>query len=93
MSVLHSIANLPRVLRCLGNAAPAPAISEAQVRADVGRALAGELPITREPSSWGHGEWLTIEPRPGHRIIMGTTRQGKSSIDPQLVTKAMERDS
>lgn len=53
-------------------------IDDAAILRQTRRAFAGELSITREAGSIGSNEVLTIEPEVGHKIVVGSSRRGKS---------------
>jgi len=38
----------------------------------------GELEAKLEPSQFGDGESWVIEPKPGHKIVVGRSSKGKS---------------
>ena len=53
-------------------------LDEGETLRQTRRAFAGELPITRE-TLWGK-EVLTIEPTPGHTIVVGSSACGRSAV-------------
>lgn len=66
------------IKRLFSRKAKPDGLNEIEILKHVHRAFAGELPIHQEINSTGHGAVLTIEPTPGHKIVVGTVRYGKS---------------
>lgn len=55
-----------------------PTISEIQSTADLLASAINRGALKREKDPLGSGEVYTIEPEPGHKIIVGTIAKGKS---------------